>query len=390
MAIAIRWLDSVDQVPDELWAACFPPPLEGRWWYEALEKCGLEDQFSFAYALIEKDGSPVGLAPAFVMDVPLDVIVPEQLASFVRTVGKYLRFVRYQRTLFVGSPCSEEGTVGLIPGVGLVEVAVPLAHALSERARRAGAWMIVWKDFAEQDATALSGLDGFFRVVSYPGTKLALPPGGLDAYLATLKSAHRNKLKKKLRVGPEALPTESSVAQHPDAATLAEIFALFWQTYTKGKTKFERLNLRFFERIAAAPTSHFVLLRKKESRELVAFMLVFDCGPRLVNKFIGINYAIPDAYLYFQLWAAAVDWASLRGFTEIQSGQTGYSAKLEIGNTLVPLVNFARHRNPLVHWIFAREAREISWATIDRDLAAHLAARVLPESGGTVILPRRG
>jgi hypothetical protein len=126
-----------------------------------------------------------------------------------------------------------------------------------------------------------------------------------------------------------------------------------------------------------------VLLRQAGSGRLIAFMLCFDCGPRLVNKFIGIDYTIPDAFLYFQLWAAAVDWASALGFAEIQSGQTGYSAKLEIGNHLVPLTNFARHRNPLVHAVFAWQAKGINWKTIDNDLAVHLAAHQTDSKDGS-------
>jgi hypothetical protein len=379
MAITICWHDSLEQIDPDLWNSCFPPPLEGRWWYSVLEKCGIGDQFTFAYAVIEKDNVPVGIAPTFLMDVPLDVIAPDQLASLVRFAGKYIRFLRYQRTLFVGSPCSEEGTVGLLQAATLSEVIAPLQQALNQRAKQTRASMIVWKDFIDHDAAAFTKLPELFKVVSFPGTKMPLPPGGFDAYLKTLKSSHRNKLKKKLRLGAEHLPTESTVVQHPDAATLSEIFPLFWQTYLKGKTKFEKLNPKFFELIAADPTSYFVLLRRRDNHQLVAFMLCFDCGPRMVNKFIGINYSIPDAFLYFQLWAAAVDWASRRGFTELQSGQTGYSAKFEIGNTLVPLTNYARHKNPLIHKFFAWQAKSISWKTIDKDLALHLAAHSKPD-----------
>ncbi len=98
-------------------------------------------------------------------------------------------------------------------------------------------------------------------------------------------------------------------------------------------------------------------------------MLCFDCRPRLVNKFIGLDYAVAaEGNLYFQLWAAAAAWAAEQGFAEVQSGQTGYRFKLDVGNALVPLTNFARHRNPLVHRIFAGQARGITWATIDPDL----------------------
>ncbi len=353
-------MDSCDAIPAELWAACFAPPVEGVWWYRTLENSGLSDQFRFHYAVIEHEGKPVGIAPAFVMDVPLDVIAPDQLAAAVRLAGKFVRFLRYQRTFFVGSPCSDEGTIGLIPGVGMSAIFPALVDAVLAKSESVRASMTVFKDF-----TALPTPAGFFNVVSFPGTRMPLP-ASFDLYMAGLKSSHRNKLKKKLKLGRAAVPTTSQVIQHPDAKTLDEIFPLFWRTYQKGKTKFEKLNRAFFDRIAAEPAAHWILLRS--DGQLVGFMLCFDCRPTVINKFIGLDYDRTEGFPYFQLWAAAVDWATRAGFAEIQSGQTGYSAKLEIGNTLVPLTNHARHRNRLVHRIFAWQAKSISWSTIDSAL----------------------
>jgi predicted N-acyltransferase len=376
--VTIRWVSSFADIPQSPWDQCFPPPLEGRWWYAALERCGIEDQFKFAYAVIDRGGETIGIAPTFLMDVPLDIIAPEQIAGLVRIVGRFVRFLRYQRTLFVGSPCSDEGTVGLIPGVTLNEVAGPLQDALDERAKQTKSSMIVWKDFVDADVPSLAGLvesHGLFRVTSYPGTRISdLSAGGFESYLKSLKSSHRHNLKKKLRRGKEALATEPAVNQNPDPQTIDEIFALFWQTYLKGKTKFERLNRRFFELIAGEPTSYFALVRRKDNGRLVAFMLCFDCEPRAINKFIGIDYAVEDAYLYFQLWEVAVDWASRRGFREFQSGQTGYRAKFDVGHEPVRLTNFCRHRNWLVQKIFAWQAKSISWETIDGDLKTYVAA----------------
>jgi hypothetical protein len=367
MPISVRWVSSFEEIPVSLWDQCFPPPLEGRWWYATLERCGIEDQFTFAYGLIERDGQSIGIAPTFLMDVPLDIIAPEQIAGLVRFAGRFLRFLRYQRTLFVGSPCSDEGSVGLVPGATLAEVAPAIQDALNARAKEAKASMIVWKDFVDADVPALASLTtshGLFRVTSYPGTRVTLPAGGYDAYLKSLKGSHRHNLKKKLRRGQEVVPTESSVVQHPDPRALDDIFSLFWQTYLKGRTKFEKLNHRFFELIATEPTSHFVLIRRKDDGRLVAFMLCFDCGPRAINKFIGIDYSLENAFLYFQLWAAAVEWAGERRFAEFQSGQTGYRAKSDVGHALVPLTNFCRHRNRLAHRIFAWQAKGITWETI--------------------------
>lgn len=52
--LSLRWVSSVEAIPSDLWDACFPPPLEGRWWYRALERSRLEAQFTFAYAILER------------------------------------------------------------------------------------------------------------------------------------------------------------------------------------------------------------------------------------------------------------------------------------------------------------------------------------------------
>ena len=70
----VEFLETASQIPIGLWDACFQPPAEGRWWYEALDQSGIEDQFTFLYALINHFGSPVGIAPAFFMDVPVDQV----------------------------------------------------------------------------------------------------------------------------------------------------------------------------------------------------------------------------------------------------------------------------------------------------------------------------
>jgi len=371
-SLSVRWVSSVEDIPSDLWARCFVPPLEGRWWYRALEQSGLASQFIFAYAIVERGPEPVGIAPVFLMDVPVDLVAPPVIARLLRLAGKVIPRLRFQRTLFVGSPCSDEGTVGLLPGVPLTEVAPILHDALTLRARQVGASMIVWKDFPDTASAALESLgtsQGLSKLVSYPGTRLPLPGGGFDAYLQTLTSSHRHNLRKKLRRSKKLGDLQVTVLQRPDPSLLDEIFALFEQTYQKGKTKFERLTPRFFQLIAAEDVSHFILLRHPQTGRLVAFMLCFRIGSRVINKFIGLDYRLGgNWFLYFRLWEQAIDWASSIGAIDFQSGQTGYRAKLDLGHRLIPLNNYCQHRNFLLHRLFASIAHGISWSTLDEDL----------------------
>ena len=60
--LSVAFASSASDIDAALWESCFPPPLEGRWWYQTLEQSRLEDQFSFLYGVIERDGIAVGIA----------------------------------------------------------------------------------------------------------------------------------------------------------------------------------------------------------------------------------------------------------------------------------------------------------------------------------------
>jgi hypothetical protein len=372
-ATQVSFVGRADDIAESLWRDCFRDPLEGRFWYQTLEASGLEDQFTFSYGLITVDRRPVGIAPCFLHDVSIALVAPRPVAFVLAQLSKVFERVGYQRTLFVGSPCSDEGTIGLIPGMELTSVVNELGAAVRTRARELKAPMIVFKDFPQGDLSALTGLGGFSRTVSYPGTVVTLPAAGKDAYYRSLSHTQRHNLLKKLRRSRDLLSLETSIVKRPSPRELAEIFGLFMQTYERGKTKFERLDLQFFERICEQAPAEFILQRETAGGALASFMLVFHLGDRVINKFIGLDYRRgATAYLYFRLFDAALDFAYARGARELQSGQTGYRAKLDLGHRLVPLFNVFHHENPIVHAIFRAIGRRVTWQSLDVDLATFL------------------
>jgi hypothetical protein len=374
----LAWVDHSDDIPASLWAQLFPPPLEGDWWYRALERSGLDDQFSFRYLLLKQGGIAVGLVPTFLMDVPMRLVVPPALLPWVSALGRVFPWLRAQRTLFVGSPCAEEGRIGLLPGVDATTALRCIDAALRVEMQRSGASLRVWKDFGVEWDQALGSLareSGLFRLVSFPGTVVTLQSDERDAYDRSLGTNRRHQFKKKLRRSKESARLDVELLRQPDDATLDKLFALFWQTYEKATTRFERLNRRFFGLVAAEPVACFIVLREPTTAEPVAFMLCFEFPGHLVNKFIGIDYGTPrEWFLYFLLWDAAVDHAIDLGAKALQSGQTGYRPKIDLGHRLVPLTNYCAHRNPLIHRIYAWVAAEVDWHTLDPALAAALKA----------------
>ncbi len=374
-AVQVAFVDRMEAIGDAVWNECFRPPLEGRFWYHTLEACGLESQFGFHYALLSAGGRPVGIAPCFLHDVRVSLVAPPAAALVLEALSRVFPRAGYQRTFFVGSPCADEGTIGLAPGVRLADVIGELVHAVQAKARSLRAPMVVFKDFLEADIAALTGATGFCPTLSYPGAVAPLPAPDKEAYYRSLAHKQRHNLFKKLRHSRAIIALETTVVERPSDRELAEIFGLFLQTYEKGRTKFERLGLRFFVMIREQPAARFILQREPQKGALVAFMLVFVLGDRVINKFIGLDYRREDrSYLYFRLFDAALDFAYAAGARELQSGQTGYSAKLDLGHRLVPLFNVFRHEIPLVHAIFRAVGRRVTWRSLDHDLAVWLRA----------------
>jgi hypothetical protein len=369
----VEFLGKASQIPDDLWDICFHPPGEGRWWYQALEQSGIDDQFTLFYALIKDLGSPVGIAPLFVMDIPVEQVAPQEFLRLLRLMGKFVPSVLYQRTLFVGSPILDETKVAVIPHVNLRSALLALQIALEAKAAQLRASLIVWKDFPESwsaDMDWLSHQRRLFRVTSLPNTVVQLPSDRKEDYFAAMKRSRRQNLKNKLRRSRERVALSVEVIQHPDAKTLDDIFGLFWQTYEKSTSKFERLNRMFFEVFAEKRAALFIILREQVSGEMVAFRLCFDMGEWLTSLFIGMDYSRPKEWmLFFRLWEAAIDLALSRGFTAIVSGRSSYEVKIETGHKLVPLNNYCRHRNILFHAIYRMVAQKVDWASLDEALA---------------------
>ena len=376
--ISVSFVKSESQIDPALWDACFAPPIEGRWWYSTLEQCGLDDQYSFLYGVIYRDDAAVGIAPAFVMDFSFALVAPPGLVRGIEWLGRIFPPLVRPRTLFVGSPCADEGTVGIARGVDARSALLALQRALEAQARVLGASLLVWKDFPASYAADLELLvkqQRLFRVVSFPGTIVEFAARSKEAYFAALKGTRRHALKKKLMRSSARVDIRVEIVQRPDGRMLDALFGLFWQTYEKATTRFEKLNRRFFEIVATRPESHFIVLKERSSDETIAFMLCFDMGSRIINKFIGIDYRRPrDWLLYFRLWDTAVEWALSRGADSIQSGQTGYAPKIETGHRLVPLTNYCAHRNPVLHAIGRVCTRHIGWSTLDDDLARFIEA----------------
>ena len=124
MSLKMTWHDRTSAIPNWLWRECFAPPKQGLFWFRALELGTYKDQFQLLFGLLSVDDAPIGIVPAFIFDLPLELVMPPALSPHITLLARGpLRRVAYQRTLFIGNIAGEEGHVGLLPGRALGDVA---------------------------------------------------------------------------------------------------------------------------------------------------------------------------------------------------------------------------------------------------------------------------
>jgi len=82
-ALHIEWVDSADDIPLDLWRICFPPPLEGMWYYQAIERGVHASRMRFAYGIIHMRERMLGIVPTFTVDVPIAMGMPPKTARFL-------------------------------------------------------------------------------------------------------------------------------------------------------------------------------------------------------------------------------------------------------------------------------------------------------------------
>lgn len=352
-------LPSADQIDPADWLRLFGDLPEGRDFYRTLEAARLEG-FSFSYVVVRSEHRPVLIAPVFWTDFDLGLAVEGAARRMLHRVRRIFPRLLIARTLFCGSPFGETGVIGIAPDhPDPAALVAELVRALEILGRIHQLRFMLFKDFPEKPAAPLASLarHGFFRGDSFPNVVLPLPYRSMPEYLASLSANARKDLRRKIRQTLAAGNVEVRV-QDNVADLIEPVYALYLATYEAGTVRFEKLTREYFlavGRILPAEARFFLFYL---DGRLVCFNLCFQHRDHLVDKFIGLDYAVARRLnLYFYTWHHNVEWCLAHGIRHYQVGQTDHEAKVRLGGTLVPLYFHARHANPWLNFPLRMAAR---------------------------------
>jgi len=340
-------VDSIGKINRDDWDSLFGNIPEGYEFYDTLEKSNLK-QFSFHYLILYRDGNILSIAPLFVADFYIDIVLDGLIKKVIRSVRRFIPRFFVLKTLFCGSPFGENGVLGTPEDFKdprlLVAGLVKVMHNFSKENKIP---FIIFKDFLKGDTPLLDFLEqkGFLKVDSFPSVRMELNFSSSEEYFGSLSPSTRRDLRRKIKKAYSKGKIKIRVVDSVEDI-IDEIYNLYLNTYHAGEVKFEFLTKDFFINVSRNLKPHTKYFLYYVEDRLAAFNLCFVYDHLLIDKFIGFDYQIArQCYLYFVSWCFNIEWCLKNSIRFYQVGQTDYEPKIKLGGSLVPLYAYFKYNN---------------------------------------------
>lgn len=343
-AIRVRTCDDIDDVDAAEWDALLSDDdlQASHRFIKACRDANVEHA-TYRHLVVDDARGVAGVATLSAMHASLDLMAaPFARGAAARVRGLWPSFLRVPIAM-CGLPVSfGDSCLRVRPGADAAAVVRCVADALAGFAREAGAPVACFKEFAPRESERLSGLRalGFLEAPSLPTFVLPLRWRSLDAYLDSMRAGYRRQAVATLRAGEQAGLTTRI---EPDfASECPRLFALYGQVMDRAPVQLERLNLAFFERLAALPDSRALLL--EQDGALVACAVLLRSGGLETFLLAGIDYARNrESQAYLNLVLAVVGAAIASGAGALRLGQTSEHLKTRLGGEAEARLVYLRH-----------------------------------------------
>jgi len=357
----------ISDISADDWHRTFPSIFEGYEFFKTLDESHLS-QFTFYYIMVYDRNVPVGSAVCFLMDYPLDTSIRGVCKRITSAIKKVSPGIFSIKALICGNPLGA-GSMGMAGDP--YEIVSVILRRMEQIAKKNKAAIVAFKDFNKNYAKVLDPLqkEGFSRFDSLPGTELAISFKDLEGYLKTLSSATRYDLRRKFKKVDDCVSLELEIVETLKEDELRDVYRFYLDIVQRHDMGFELLTMDFFRNISRnMPGRAKFFLWRIEGR-LVTFLLCFVSGDRLLDYYVGFDYAVAHTHhLYFIKFRDTLNWCLKHDIKKYDMGTTGYEPKKRLGFTFVPLYIYARLRNRMLRPVFTLLCQFLKFENFDPDL----------------------
>ena len=343
-------VDSVEKIPAEIRRGAFTTRSKDLRYYEVLER-SLGQQFEHRYFILHEESSNAwAIQPFFFVKQDLLAGLPRRLRSLFSGIRKIFPRFLTMRIMMIGCSAGEgelDHDAEWLPSA--------LVEAIASFRPHAKASMVLLKDFPSTYRASLSAFSaaGFQRAPSMPAATLALDFTSFEDFLKTRVSySYRKNLRRKFRALDDAPPIAMEVVADV-TPHLAEIHALYLQTYSRSDFQFEQLTPEYFRMAGEKLGDRVRYFVWRQQGRIIAFSLCLVHGRTLYDLAVGMDYGIAlDLHLYFVTWRDVIGWSLKNGIRTYHTGPLNYDPKSHLKMILAPQDLYARHHSRILNPLF--------------------------------------
>lgn len=358
---------SISEIPQADWNKIYPETIESYDLFRTLD-ASVPGQFFLFYIMVYDGKSPVGAAPCFVMDYPLDTSVSGPLKRIAGSIRKVAPNALKLRALICGSPLGP-GNIGIAGDKTAVMAAI--LRKMEQVAKKKKAAIVAFKDF---DSGYLEVLDpfrksGFLKMDSLPAAELSLKFRDFEGYLNTLSAESRYGLRRKFRKVDGHVAIGLEVVDSPDDAALKDIYKLYLDVNDKHGGSFETVPEDFFRNISKNMPGRAKFFLWRIDGKIVKFLLALASEGTFIDYYVGFDYSVAHKYhLYFTGFRDTMNWCIENNIKKYKMGITGYEAKRRLGFGFVPLHIYVKLRSRALRPVFNLVCRLLKFENFDPSL----------------------
>lgn len=349
----VIWHDSLESVDRCEWNSLFPNAPENWDFYRAVENAPPAGFALGAVTVRSAQGHLLAGAPCFSLSYRLDTSFQGSLRKTLNWLS--VRGVPLPRVIIfgIGSPLSDNCSLGFADGLCEQKrhqvIKELIAELCAKAAIRRGAVVLVKGLTSDATLQMQLSMAGFTELRSLPVVMLRVPQPSLDAYLQNIKRQHRHYFRNKLKT----LPLLKVEFTQDTLGLERDMVALYQATLQQSGVSygdFDEIGSDYIRSFLAAQPQQAHLMLIWRGTTLVSFHLFHAAGRRLISNKMGMRYPqARELNLYFINWLKIVEFATERGFEEIEMGATTYAAKLLFGGRLERRFLHFRFTNSVIH-----------------------------------------
>lgn len=302
----------------------------------------MADTCRFRFALFRDGASePVAIAVLCTFKIDIGVLADDAWSRWaldrLRSISP--RLAEY-RIHFCGLPLSAcQSSLRFAPNADTAAVMTRLDQALRRCAREDRARIIVLKEFADEELTALKPLEalGYRKADSLPTHLIPLRSDSFEDYLKDVGKKRRMSIKRSIKKfdasGIQFLTTS-------DFATIQrlftpEVYEMYEGVYRRSKTKLEHLTPAFFLEMARHLPDCCEFTFAMEGDKVRAFYISLRSGHEYRWLYMGYDESInEEVHLYFNLSFRAIADACRHRVSFAEIGQNSeYVKRTKLGAT---------------------------------------------------------